>query len=160
LVVAAPAENRITLSLFDRSLEDALDAVLTGAGLTWTTRGDVIFVTGIDSSSADPDLQGRRIRVFELDYASALDVDEAVKGLLSPVGKSWISQRSSDDNRRTREVVTVEDLPGYLARLEDYIRQIDQPPRQVLIQVHVLQVELKEDTATASTSAMWPSSAD
>ena len=81
--------------------------------------------------------------MFELDFASATDVDLAVKGLLSPLGQSFISPSSNVDNRRTKEVLVVEDLPGSLERIEQYIWQVDQPPRQVLIETHVLKVELK-----------------
>ena len=41
----------------------------------------------------------------------------------------------------------VDDLPAYVARIESYISQIDQPPRQVLIEVHILQIDLKDDLA-------------
>ncbi len=146
LVLAAPANNLVTVSLTGQTLPEVLNALLASGGLTWTMRGDVIYVSPMTTPGAvAPEIQGRRFQVFELDYASALDVDIAVKGLLSPVGRSWVSQSSPTDNRRTKEVITVEDLPHYLARIEDYICQIDQPPRQVLIEVHVLQVELRDD---------------
>ena len=46
----------------------------------------------------------------------------------------------------TQERVVVEDLPESLARIADYIAQIDRPPRQVLIEAHVLQVTLDDTT--------------
>jgi len=146
LVLAAPAENRITVALSGRSLSETLDAVLSAGGHTWAMRRGVIYVTALQTgSTVAPELQGREIRIFELDYGSAADVEAAVQGILSPVGQSWISQSSPTDNRRTKEIVTVEDLPGYLARIENYIAQLDQPPRQVLIEAHILEVELSDD---------------
>jgi len=146
LVLAAPAIERITLSLSKRSLNEALDAVLAPGGLEWHMRGDIIYVTGVSATEVvSPEVQGRELAVFELDYASAEDIDLAVKGLLSPVGKSWIAQTTPQDSRRTKEIVTVEDLPRYLYRIEDYIAQLDQPPRQVLIEVQVLQIDLSDD---------------
>lgn len=146
LVLAAPATQPITLSLSKRSLTEALDAVLASGGLQWHMRGDIIYVTGLSATvPVSPEVQGRQLAVFELDYASAEDIDQAVKGLLSPVGKSWIAQTTPQDSRRTKEIVTVEDLPRYLHRIEDYIAQLDQPPRQVLIEVQVLQIDLNDD---------------
>ncbi|MCA9271131.1 MAG: type II secretion system protein GspD, partial [Planctomycetales bacterium] len=145
LVLAAPAGDKVTVTLTNCTLPDALTALLTSAGYNWTIRNDVVYVTSLSGAVTSPDVQGRRLRAFELDYASATDVSQAVTGLLSPVGKSWISQKSPTDNRRTKEVVTVEDLPAYIDRIEDYIAQIDQPPRQVLIEVHVLQIKLSDD---------------
>jgi type II secretory pathway component GspD/PulD (secretin) len=69
-----------------------------------------------------------------------------IKGLLSPVGKSFARLTQTGDQRRTQEQVVVEDLPENIARIESYIQQIDRPPRQVLIEVHVLSVLLDDDT--------------
>jgi type II secretory pathway component GspD/PulD (secretin) len=65
--------------------------------------------------------------------------------LLSPAGRSWVVETNSQDNRRTKESVAVVDYPPYLGRISDYICQADQPPRQVLIDAHILQVELTDD---------------
>ena len=40
--------------------------------------------------------------------------------------------------------MVVEDLPQSLARIAAYIHEVDQPPRQVLIEAHVLQVTLDD----------------
>jgi type II secretory pathway component GspD/PulD (secretin) len=68
-----------------------------------------------------------------------------VQGLLSPAGKSWVIESSTTDNRRTREVVAVVDYPANLARISEYVCQVDQPPRQVLIEANILKVELTDD---------------
>ena len=52
---------------------------------------------------------------------------------------------SSTDNHRTREIVAVADYPAYIRQIADYICQIDQPPRQVLIEVHILQIDLNDE---------------
>ena len=146
LVLTAPAENRITLSLSERSLPETLDAVLAAGGFTWTTRNEVVYITSLaDNGTVAPQIAGRQLMIFELDYAAADDVVTAVQALLSPVGQAWVNQSASSDNRRTKNMLTVEDLPTYLHRIEEYVTQIDQPPRQVLIEVHVLQVDLDSD---------------
>jgi type II secretory pathway component GspD/PulD (secretin) len=50
-----------------------------------------------------------------------------------------------NDNRRTQEYIVVEDMPSVLQRVADYLAQVDVPPRQVMIEVHILQVELRDD---------------
>ena len=67
-----------------------------------------------------------------------------MKKLLSPVGKSTIGASNSADNKLTQERVVVEDVPESLARIADYIAQVDQPPRQVLIEAHVLDIKLDD----------------
>ena len=46
---------------------------------------------------------------------------------------------------RSHEQLVVEDLPGYLDRIAQYIAQIDVMPRQVVVEAHVLQVTLRDN---------------
>ncbi|HRX82074.1 MAG TPA: type II and III secretion system protein, partial [Pirellulaceae bacterium] len=52
---------------------------------------------------------------------------------------------AADDNRRTQEVLVVQDLPGYIENIRNYIRRHDVPPRQVLIEAYILKVDLADD---------------
>jgi type II secretory pathway component GspD/PulD (secretin) len=146
IVFATPADVRVTAA-FDRvPWQQVVDALLSASGHTWTTNQGVIFVTSLETADfVLPGVGGRETRVIELDFASSVDVDQAVKGILSPAGKSWILESSPTDNRRTREAVVVIDYPANLARVEEYVCQIDQPPRQVLIEANILQIELQDD---------------
>ena len=53
-----------------------------------------------------------------------------------------IVESDPTDNRRTREMIVIEDIPEAIARVASYIEQVDCPPRQVLIEAHILQVTL------------------
>ena len=146
LVFASVSDATVTVSLDHVPLSTALDAILSSCGHTWSRRGNIIHVTQVaEGLSVGPSTQGRRLELFDLNYAAAADIDLAVKGLLSPVGKSWVTESSSTDNRRTREMVAVEDLPEYVDRIAAYIAQSDQPPRQVLVEVQILEVDLAND---------------
>lgn len=146
LVFASPAETQITASFERVPWQQVLDSLLSASGHTWTTNNGVITVTSIDSADLlSPDASGRNVEVFELDFASAADIDQTVKGLLSPSGKSWVMETSPEDNRRTREAIAVVDYPGNLQQISRLICLSDQPPRQVLIEAHILQVDLSED---------------
>ena len=146
LVFAAPAETRVTAS-FDRvPWQQVFDSLLSASGHAWTTNNGVIMVTSIgNADSLPPRAGGRHVEVFDLDFASAVDIDQTVKGLISPAGKSWIMETSSGDNRHTREAITVVDYPANLQQIAEYISLADQPPRQVLIEAHILQIDLEKD---------------
>jgi type IV pilus assembly protein PilQ len=146
IVFASPADVPVTAS-FDRvPWQQVIEALLSISGHTWTIDKDIIFVTNMEAADfVSPEAGGRIVEVFELDFASAVDVDQTVQGLLSPAGHSWILESSSEDNRRTREVVAVVDYPANVSRINEYICQVDQPPRQVLIEANILQVELSDD---------------
>ena len=146
LVFAAPVETPITAS-FDRvPWRQVFDSLLSSTGHTWTTNNGVIIVTSIENYELiSPGASGRHVEVFDLDFASAVDVDQTVKGLLSPAGKSWLVEIDAGDNRRTREAIAVVDYPDNLQQISEYICQADQPPRQVLIEAHILQIDLACD---------------
>jgi type II secretory pathway component GspD/PulD (secretin) len=146
IVFASPADVPVTAS-FDRvPWQQAIEALLSISGHTWTMGDGILFITNIEAADfVSPQAGGRAVEVFELDFASAVDVDQTVKGILSPAGKSWVLESSTEDNRRTREAVAVVDYPANLARISDYICQVDQPPRQVLIEANILEVKLNDD---------------
>jgi type II secretory pathway component GspD/PulD (secretin) len=129
-------------------IEEALTAILSVANYTWVERNNIILVTSLSDPSLPADVQDRQIQVFELDFASAQVVSEAIANFVSPVGKVSISPSDPADSRKARELVVVEDLPASLARIAAYIEQVDCPPRQVQIEAHILQVNL-DDTCAA-----------
>ena len=146
IITGDDASQSVSLTLENVPLETALDAVLSVHGYTWSMQQNILVVSKLDATKkSGPMIQGRLVRVFGLNYVSATDVDKIVKGLLSPVGQSFIVLASPTDQRRTSEQIVVEDVPHYMQRIEDYIREIDQPPKQVIVEAHVLQISLKDD---------------
>jgi len=146
IVFASAEDVQVTASLLRVPWQKALESLLTAVGHTWTIDQGVVFVTSIQGADLiAPRAGGRRVETFELDFAKAVDVQQTVDGLLSPAGRSWVMESSATDSRQTREVVTVVDFPGNLQQIADYICQVDQPPRQVLIKANILQVDLKDD---------------
>lgn len=127
-------------------IQDAIDVILEMTGHTWTRHKNIMLVTSIaQASTLSPESQGRQVEVFALDYVSASDVSTVVTNMLSPVGSVSVVESAFDDNRRTQELLIVEDIPRYLATISNYIRQHDVPPRQVMIEAYILQVELTDD---------------
>ena len=141
ILVAPGVTGRVTANLQGLSFDEALEAILELCNLVALRKGNLIFVY----APKEVPQSGRMLRTYFLDYVSAADVLQAVQGLLSPEGQAFMTQCTSDDNRRTQETIVVEDLPDYVRRVDQYVAEIDQPPRQVLIEAHVLQVDLEDD---------------
>lgn len=145
IVASNDIDALISITLRDVPLDEALSAILSVANYTWVKRNNIIMITSLsDATNLPADVQGRQIQVFDLDFTSATAVAETVKNFLSPIGKVSVGASSPSNNRLTQERVVVEDLPEPLARIADYIAQVDQPPRQVLIEAHVLDVKLND----------------
>lgn len=146
LVVASPADIPVTAKFDRMPVRHVLDSLLSSNGHSWSEHRGVIYVTSLATGAGlMPEVQGRRVAVIELDFASASDLQTPIAGLLSAVGQSHFIETDPIDNRRTKELLVVEDLEPFVARIEAYVAQADQPPRQVLIEVHILQVNLDED---------------
>lgn len=146
LVTGDQVTGNISLSLNQVPLHQALDTILSANGYTWSLHQGILVVSSMRGDSQLSSIaQGKLVRVFELDFASAADLDRVVKGLLSPVGQSFIMETDSQDKRRTHETLIVEDLPSHVARIESYITQADSAPRQVLIEANILEVDLNND---------------
>jgi hypothetical protein len=147
IVASNDIDALISITLRDVPLEQALTAILSVANYTWVKRNNIIMITSLtDATNLPADVQGRQIQVFDLDFSSAAVVAETAKNFLSPIGKISVGATSPTNNRLTQERVVVEDMPDPLARIAAYIAQVDQPPRQVLIEAHVLQVDLDDTT--------------
>jgi type IV pilus assembly protein PilQ len=146
VVAANDIDAVISITLRDVALEEALTAILSVANYTWVQRDSIILVTSLtDAGNLAPEVQGRSIQIFELDFVSAVVVSEAVSAFLSPIGKMSVATSDPTDSRRTREMIIVEDIPEAVARIGSYIEQVDCPPRQVLIEAHIFQVTLRDN---------------
>lgn len=143
LVVGPGVEGEVTLSLQNTHLEEILDAVTAVTGHAWHRQGNLLFVTALNSeSSLRPSARGTVVRVFPLNYIAAVDAQTVANGLVSAAGQVFIAESDSADSAKTRETLIVEDIPEAIERIAVYLAQVDQAPRQVLIEAHILQVVL------------------
>lgn len=146
LVLGPEVHGPVTVSFNAARLDEILDAILSVSGFTWHRHGNLLYVTRLDrQSTANAQAQGRVVRVFPLDYIAATEAERVVTGLLSPVGQVFVSESSDTDQSRTQELLVVEDIEQSVRRIESYMAQVDVPPRQVLIEAHVLQVTLDDE---------------
>jgi type II secretory pathway component GspD/PulD (secretin) len=146
LITEESVDAQINTTLHRVPFRDVLDVILSTSGYTWVRNRNVIQVTNISNSKKlAPETQGRQVEVFQLDFVSATDVNSVVQTMLSPAGSSNVIESSPEDNRRTQEILVVQDLPGYLENIRNYLDKHDVPPRQVLVEAYILKVELSDD---------------
>jgi type II secretory pathway component GspD/PulD (secretin) len=147
IVTGEDIKTHVTITLTRVPIQAALENILMVAGYTAVQQNNILLIT---TAAADhktsSQAQGRVVQVFRLEYTSATDVSAIVKGLLSPAGQSFASVAKDNDNRKTQEVLVVEDMPWNMERIARTIQQLDVAPRQVLIEAHILSVTLSNDT--------------
>jgi type II secretory pathway component GspD/PulD (secretin) len=140
ILVAPGVQGRVTANLEGLDSSDALRAILKLCDLVAQHEEGLTYVF---SRAELPD-DGLEQRFFPLDYASADDLMPAIEGLLSPAGTAFVTNSNSPD-RKTREAIMVVDALGPLSRIEQYLTQADQAPCQVMIEAHVLEVDLEDE---------------
>jgi len=146
VVTASDTTVPVTIKLSKVRIQDALDAVLSVAGYTWHARNGIIYISSISGAGGvNPNVQGRVIKVFRLDYADAEVVVESVNGLLSLAGKAFAMKSDPDSSQKTMDSIVVEDVPYSLKRIARYMKEVDVRPRQVMIQAHILQITLDKN---------------
>ena len=132
VVCSEDLSARISITLDRVKVEDVLTAILSIVGYSWVRKNDIVYVTSMSGgANLAPDVQGRQLRVFPLDYTSAIDLSTAVLGLLSPVGTSYVMPKQRA--RQTDGLVKCSSWKtchrSSLA-LKQYVLQVDQtaPP--------------------------------
>lgn len=141
ILVAPEVTGTITANVTGLTPHQTLHGILRMANLRAIEEGGLIF---IHPSNSVPN-EARQLRMFPLDFARAEVLEPTVQGLLSPVGNAYISTIDSADNLQSREAIVVVDLPQRILEIESFIYQADQPPRQVMVEARVLEVELKDE---------------
>lgn len=146
IVPSQEVTGTVSVTLHDKPILQALDAILRIHGYGWQKLDDIIYVTKPDSKAGhNPILLGLQLQVFELNFISATEAQTVVTGLLSPAGRAFIQANSADKPLQSVERLIVEDSPDRLQRIAEYLSSVDVPPRQVLIEAEILQVSLGED---------------
>jgi type II secretory pathway component GspD/PulD (secretin) len=141
ILVAPDVEGSVTANVEGLSPDQTLQAIVKMCGLNMQQDEDIIYIYAADQIPND----ARQLRVFELDFARAVTLEATIQGLLSPVGNAYPTTLSETDNMQTQESIVVVDIPSVILQVERYLMQADQAPRQVMIEAHVLEVELKDD---------------
>jgi type II secretory pathway component GspD/PulD (secretin) len=145
IVTGEDITQRINVTLNGVKLNDALDAILAVHGYTWARQNNIVTISSMNSDrKTSPSVQGRQVRVFTLNYVLASDIEKIAKGLMSPLGQSFVHSTSKDEQRNAHEQLVVEDLPYYLDRIAEYVAQVDTMPRQVVVEANILQVTLRD----------------
>jgi type IV pilus assembly protein PilQ len=162
IVTSTSVNGRVSANLYGVTLEQALDALLTPNQYAYQVAGGTVFVgTPAEISALRPPPE---TRLFRLRHVQPDEAAQAVKAVLSPgatvveggreaaggSGSSTSSGGSStgtapdDAGPTTGGYLIVTDLPDRLSAVQRLLAEIDQRPRQVLIEATILRATLNE----------------
>lgn len=153
-IVSGPeVKGNVSLNLTGVSLDEALSAVLLANGFTYSRQGNIIVVMPSDKDYP----QQLETKVFELSYVSADYVMASLKNVLSPKGKADVFSKEVRKMEAAKQppatILVVTDLAYNIPRIEKIISVLDQPIKQVSIEVRMVETSLD---GSSSLGLDWP----
>ncbi|MFA5553304.1 MAG: hypothetical protein WDA68_01935 [Phycisphaerae bacterium] len=155
IVPSTGVDGLVTVSsLYDVSFEEALNAIL-GHRFKYKQRGNFINVYTADEYRKikdDPDRMEQR--VFTLYYVNSTEMRKLIRPVLSSAGVVEASTAPAVDTDAGRggdtlamhDRLVVYDFPENLDRAAQVIEEVDVRPSSVLIELTILQAQLKDIT--------------
>jgi type IV pilus assembly protein PilQ len=158
IVATKGARGRISVDLYAMTLDQVLDAVCRGAGVSWSRDGTTIYVLTAEEAAASKASDTRLVSdLFVLNYLSADEASKDIVPLLS--GRATVAMSTApgkglptgaDDTGGNsfglQDVLVVRDFPENLDAVRKLLKKLDVKPRQVLVEATILKVTLNDDT--------------
>jgi len=159
LIVSRNVSGTITADLYGVTFEQALQAILRMGDLVARQEGSFIYIyTRQEAAAIAASSLRLQTHVFHLYYASAAEVVELLKPLLSPDGRLATTNAAEEGIAADTEsaggyrfaatdAVVVTDYPANIERMKKIVAQVDVRPKQVLIEATILAASLREDNS-------------
>ena len=133
-IIAGPeVTGFVTLNLYEVPFEDAITAILNVSGFSWYRVGGIIYVTTEERrGEMAPSVGEMEVATFVMNHVEPEAMSELVAGFLSRGGRALAG---------VNKTLVVVDMPERIATVSKLIAAMDHPKRQVLIQVHIVNVQ-------------------
>ncbi|MEY8876037.1 MAG: type IV pilus secretin PilQ, partial [Leptothrix sp. (in: b-proteobacteria)] len=167
IVTSESVTGSVTLRLKDVPWDQALDIILQAKNLGVKKSGNVLWIAPKDELAAKEkqelearrqiaDLEPTRTQIFQLNYAKAEDVANALNGNAAgsatgasstaaatggSTGRRILSQQGAVNAERRTNQLFVTDVPGKLEEIGQLLAKIDVPVRQVMIEARIVEAE-------------------
>ena len=136
IVVGRSVIGNVSVNLYDVTVHDAIYRVAEAGGYTVEYRkGNYVIVDRKEAGIENPG-GFVQLRSFKVNYSDTRQVADILTRHMSRFGKVTPLLQ--------RRMIIVEDLPSYVERSAKLLEELDQQPRQVLIEARVLEVSLDD----------------
>jgi type IV pilus assembly protein PilQ len=141
ILATQDVKSVVTVRLSDVPLRLGLDALLKAGLCNMVEDKEGIIVVKPEKKQMYGETQ---VRVFELNYAEAVDVVKILPKMLSSVGNVDIGYRRVADagGSNRANTVVVNDIPEALDRVTDFLVEYDKPLPQIMIEAKFVETTL------------------
>jgi len=156
ILASESVTGTVTASLSDMDAESAIRAILRIKGFVAKRDGKFLYVgTPADLQQMEHLSETIQTRIYRTDYVTAAEVQALITPMLSTDGKVTVSSpaettipadsvKTGGDDFAGNEVIMVQDYEHILHRIDDLVAQVDQRPRQVMIEAMIISVGLDD----------------
>ena len=162
--------DNVNVRLNARPWDEALDVILKPYGFGYRTVGDTIVISKLENMVQVEGIEPLASKVFKLKYLDAYDIKDVCEDLLTSRGKITIlsnkglpgwefggasapgrsasraasnigtAQRKESDPIEKSKTIIVTDVPSSLTSISAILEELDQEPKQVLIESRFIEV--------------------
>jgi type IV pilus assembly protein PilQ len=126
IIIDEKVTGKVTVSLRNVPLWDAIDSILKGKGYTYIRDGNIVRVL---SAGEDEDLMTYTATVK---YVNPKDVE----GIISKV----LSKRGSIASDKKSNMIVIRDIPSAIERVTQLLKQVDAKTKQIMIEARIVEV--------------------
>lgn len=149
VVTSDSVSGAVTLRLKDVPWDQALDIILQAKGLGMRKTGNVLWIAPkdeiaarekqeLESKASIESLETLRTQGFQMNYAKASDIAAQIQS--SGTARILSSRGSVISEPRTNQLF-VTDTPAKLEQVQQLIRKLDVPVRQVMIEARIVEAD-------------------
>ncbi|MEJ2363863.1 MAG: hypothetical protein P8017_04140 [Deltaproteobacteria bacterium] len=135
IATAKEVTGKISVHLYQVTLEEALHAITLAGGFAYHKYGDVYYVYK-SKVPQDPEIDRLQTRIFKLKYA---DIDKVKEILTTLPGIRTIKFHEPS------KTIFVEDTPETIKKIQTIIANCDTVPKEVMIEAKILEINLTDD---------------
>ncbi|MFH1904916.1 MAG: secretin N-terminal domain-containing protein [bacterium] len=167
IIVSDEVKGEVTVHLDQVRLENALRVILGTKDFGYLKRGNIIEVGSLErlkslKAAEDEAVLGTTTEILHLKYVNAEEIEKTIKKCLSSKGSTtvhystirsgWpvggiggeatmgVVPRTGNKKEEFSRVLIVRDFPEYLTKIRQLVEELDKPPKQVLIQTLIVEV--------------------
>ena len=137
VLIGRDVEGSVSVNLFEVTVDEAIRSIADAAGYVAERRPGGYVIIDRDEAGQDVANANTIIRTFKIEYSDVSVVASVIREKLSRYGE--ITELPD------RRLLIVEDLPDFVARIARLLSELDQDPRQILIEAKVLEISLDDD---------------
>ena len=137
IFVTDGVEGNVSVNLYDMDTIDAIYAIAESAGYVVEERNGSYFIINRDQAGKFYQTGMTVVRSLKVQYSSLSDIEAILTDHLSSYGTIKSIAETG--------MLVVEDLPGFVDKLEYLLQEIDREPRQIMIEAKILEIALTDN---------------